>query len=77
MKGCGSGDIVMKENETMLGMPILGARMTTWSWPEISYGEYSGMGSLNVEYPENAVSGSPGLVLLTCSFAANITYGVR
>lgn len=46
----GVGTIVMKENETMPGMPALGAPVTTWSWPEKSHREYGGVGPLKAEY---------------------------
>ena len=32
----------MKGNETVLGMPALGAPVTAWSWPEMSHGEQHG-----------------------------------
>lgn len=65
LKGCGSGNTVRKENETTLGMPALGALVTTGSWPKIPCREYSGMGPPNAEYLKNTISGRPGMVFLT------------
>lgn len=46
----GVGIIVMKENEIMLGMLVLGVLVIIWSWFEKFYREYGGVGFLKVEY---------------------------